>query len=100
MKISDIQRNAIELSTKHGWNNIGPQERFTRLIGDVGELANEVVKYGSNGENKPSTDQLVAFKIYDVVWNLCDLANQLDIDLEPYFVEKCKVNQGREWNKV
>lgn len=35
--------------------------------------------------------------MYDVIWNVFDLANQLDIDLETSFQEKIKINQLREW---
>ena len=39
----------------------------------------------------------IGLEIYDIVWNLCDLANQLDIDLESAFAEKAKDNETRVW---
>lgn len=97
MKISDIQNTARSLSKKHGWNN-NPQQRFIRLIGEIGELADEVVAYHESGRENADKKKSVAFEIYDVVWNLCDLANQLDIDLEPLFEEKKRVNDLRSWD--
>ncbi len=36
-------------------------------------------------------------EIYDVMWNLCDLADMAGVDLERAFVKKADFNVGREW---
>jgi NTP pyrophosphatase (non-canonical NTP hydrolase) len=35
--------------------------------------------------------------MYDVVWNVCDLANSLGVDLETSFTKKEAVNKERAW---
>ncbi|MEZ4863329.1 MAG: MazG-like family protein [Caldilineaceae bacterium] len=99
MHIVDIQRNALELCRKHNWPDRTPDQRFRYLISEVGELARELVRL----EMQPSTTELAAIKenigheIYDIVWNLCDLANQLDLDLEQAFQRKQAINANRRW---
>ena len=36
-------------------------------------------------------------EIYDVFWNLCDLAEISGVDLEGAFAEKTKRNRQRSW---
>jgi NTP pyrophosphatase (non-canonical NTP hydrolase) len=38
-------------------------------------------------------------EMYDVVWNLCDLANMFDIDLEESFARKVELNNSR-WESL
>jgi len=89
LRISEIQRNATQLSAANGWDG-GVNDRFVRLIGEVGELAEEL---SATNLDPRST----AFELYDVIWNACDLANKLGIDLEEYFKEKQTLNQKRTW---
>jgi NTP pyrophosphatase (non-canonical NTP hydrolase) len=35
--------------------------------------------------------------MYDVVWNVCDLANIRGVDLETAFARKAAVDKEREW---
>ena len=32
--------------------------------------------------------------MFDVIWNICDLANKLEIDLEKAFEEKMMINKN------
>jgi NTP pyrophosphatase (non-canonical NTP hydrolase) len=36
-------------------------------------------------------------EIYDVVWNLFDLADLAGVDLEEAFARKVDLNRSREW---
>jgi NTP pyrophosphatase (non-canonical NTP hydrolase) len=36
-------------------------------------------------------------EIYDVIWNLLDLAELAGVDLEEAFRKKAGLNEGREW---
>lgn len=39
----------------------------------------------------------IGLEMFDVIWNVCDLANKLEIDLEKAFEEKMMINKKREW---
>ncbi|HDR3403502.1 TPA: pyrophosphatase, partial [Bacillus anthracis] len=39
----------------------------------------------------------IGLEMFDVIWNVCDLANKLEIDLEKAFEEKMRINKKREW---
>jgi len=97
MHISEIQKQARELAQKHGWQGRHVDQRFRYLISEVGELSRELLRYASPDATKKDVDRAVGYEIYDIVWNLCELANQLDIDLEKYFQEKIDINSERSW---
>lgn len=90
MRIRDLQENARALSSKHGWQE-DASERFSRMLGEVEELRQELLA-------TPVDAKRVAFEIYDVVWNACELGNQLGIELEPFFAEKEALNATRTWS--
>lgn len=99
MHIGEIQRNAVELCDQQEWQDRTPDQRFRYLISEVGELSSELLQLEWN----PTDDEIAAIKrnigheIYDIVWNLCDLANLIEIDLEAAFAEKQAMNADRRW---
>jgi NTP pyrophosphatase (non-canonical NTP hydrolase) len=97
MKISEIQQQALELRARNAWSDGNPDQRFRYLIAEVGELARELLRYQWPDQDRAEIDRAVGHEIYDIVWNLCDLANQLGIELEPYFDEKLQLNRSRRW---
>lgn len=99
MHIREIQQDALDLCQRQNWPDRNPSQRFRFLISEDGELSKELLRL----EWEPSAAEVVTIKrtigheMYDVVWNLCDLANQLGIDLETAFQEKRIINQERRW---
>lgn len=99
MHIHEIQQDALDLCQRHNWPDRSPSQRFRFLISEVGELSKELLRL----EWEPAVDELATIKrnigheMYDIVWNLCDLANQLGIDLETAFQEKRTINEKRRW---
>ena len=69
---------------------------------EVGEVAREVLKL-SRAEGKmdeaerEATVKALGMEIYDVVWNLLDLADMAGVDLEEAFGKKARLNESREW---
>jgi NTP pyrophosphatase (non-canonical NTP hydrolase) len=65
---------------------------------EVGEVAREVLKLSRGGNESVGKMEAVVeelgMEIYDVVWNLLDLAG---VDLEDAFGKKASLNVGREW---
>ena len=99
MRIREIQDDALKLCKKHDWSDRNPSQRFRYLISEVGELSRELLRLEWEGEELDNVKRNIAHEMYDIVWNLCDLANQLDIDLEPHFEDKKQHNSARSWTK-
>lgn len=98
MTIKDIQENAKQLAPIF-WDKT-PEQRMLYLTTEIGELAKEVLKLqGSQGDNKEVLEENLGMEIYDIVWNLCDLANMFDIDLEESFARKIELNNNR-WESL
>ena len=97
MTIREIQVNAKRLCERQGWKDRSPDQRFRYLISEVGELSRELLRLEWDSDNHNEAKQNISHEMYDIVWNICDLANQLDIDLETAFAEKAKVSETRVW---
>ena len=101
MTIGDIQQQAKDLSARQGWANTTVEERVTFLIGEVQELAEEALLLAA--QNSPADQEATRIRLglemYDVVWNLCDLANIAGVDLESAFAAKHSINSKRNWPK-
>jgi NTP pyrophosphatase (non-canonical NTP hydrolase) len=102
MTIEELQRHARELTEAHGWQDTTPEERALWLVTEVGELAREVLQFPAADDETARTAarRRLGAEMYDVVWNVCDLANILGVDLETSFTNKEAVNQEREWPRL
>lgn len=99
MNISDIQKQAEQLRQLKGWQDRTPDNRFRYLITEVGELSQDLIRLNHHPEQAGQIKEDIAKEMYDIVWNLCDLANVLEIELEPHFQEKYQTNLKRDWSK-
>ena len=99
MTIEELQRHVRELNDAQGWHDTTPEERAMWLVTEAGELVREVLRLAeATGEAEiAGVRHKLGMEMYDVVWNLCDLANIVGVDLEEAFAEKVAINRGREW---
>ncbi|SDY97331.1 MazG nucleotide pyrophosphohydrolase domain-containing protein [Bacillus sp. 166amftsu] len=93
MKLSEFQQYVANFSEEKGFQNTTIEMRTMYLMEELGELAEAIVK---RNEDK-NTNREIGLEMFDVIWNVCDLANKLEIDLEEAFQEKMKINRDREW---
>jgi NTP pyrophosphatase (non-canonical NTP hydrolase) len=99
MTIEELQRHARELSDAQGWHDTTPEQRALWLVTEVGELVREVLQFAAveDEDARTAARQRLGAEMYDVVWNVCDLANITGVDLETAFATKAAVNKAREW---
>jgi len=99
MTITEIQENARIFAPI--FKDKTPEQRMLYLTSEVGEVSLEVLKlegFRQGGEDQDQLKENLGMEIYDVVWNLCDLANMFDIDLADAFQKKVAFNNQR-WEK-
>ena len=105
LSITELQRQVRNLTAAKGFD-ITLEQRLAYLMAEVGEVASEVLKLSRDGNHDvgkmDSTEtevvvENVGMEIYDVVWNLLDLAEILGVDLEETFDKKARLNEDREW---
>ena len=98
MRIADIQEHAGQLRAAHGWQQ-SPEVRLVYLMTEVGEVSSEALRLSEarTEEERQQAREALGMEIYDVVWNLCDLANILEVDLEAAFEKKAAQNRDRLW---
>ena len=101
LTLRDIADDAERLRRRHGWPTKSPEERFLSLVAELGELAESVsalTTAGSVPERSLETvREQVGAEMYDVIWNVCDLATLLGVDLEAAASAKREFNETREW---
>jgi NTP pyrophosphatase (non-canonical NTP hydrolase) len=90
--IADVQR----LVARHGWES-APRRRMAMLLGEAIELADEVLQLPAAGEGDAELLQRVGHEMYDVLWNVCDLARLTGVDLVRAAAEKRAINEHRTW---
>jgi NTP pyrophosphatase (non-canonical NTP hydrolase) len=97
--IKELQEHAKELAQVLPESSV--EQRMLFLLTEVGEVAREIVRL-SRAADQAQTDAIKAdlgLEMYDVIWNVCDLANLLGIDLETSFVAKIEINKTRKWHQ-
>jgi NTP pyrophosphatase (non-canonical NTP hydrolase) len=96
--IKELQEHAKELAQVLPENTT--EQRMLFLLTEVGEVAREVLRL-SRAADQASADAIktdLGMEMYDVIWNVCDLANLLGIDLEAAFAAKIEFNKTRKWH--
>ena len=89
---AEIQRQVRELKDAKGFG-ITLDQRLAYLMTEVGEVARE-----TNAAGAESAEEALGMEIYDVIWNLLDLAEMAGVrDLEEAFHRKASLNEDREW---
>lgn len=99
MTIKELQTDAAALMKEKKFTQT-VECRLLFLISELGELADEIIKlrvYKTNDKTEAEVKGAVGLEIYDLFWNLAELANQLGIDLEEVFAKKARMNKDREW---
>lgn len=98
LTIQELQRQVQALKEMQGWVDQTLERRAVFLISEVGEMAKELLalKWTDPDELARARQQL-GMEMYDVVWNLFDLANLAGVDLEAAFAAKAEHNERRRW---
>lgn len=100
MDIKEFQEYVSVFCEKKGFHSIPLETRFMFMISEVGELTNDLLKLkASTVEDQEIIKRNIGHELFDVIWNIFDLSNRLNIDLEVAFKEKMIVNENREWKK-
>lgn len=95
MNTAQFQQYVRDYSKEKGFDTSSIEQRMLYLMTEVGELSKEVLAVSFDHAAKKKEN--LGFEMYDVVWNIFDLANKLDIDLEQAFKQKMEINEKRTW---
>ena len=94
--LQQVMADVQELVARHGWETT-PRRRMAFLLGEVVELADEVLQLPVDGPYDSALQQRIGREIYDVMWNACDLARLTGIDVMQAAADKRQMNAGRVW---
>jgi NTP pyrophosphatase (non-canonical NTP hydrolase) len=94
--LQEIMSDVEELTARHDWET-DPRSRMAFLLGEALELAAEVLQLPATGPYDPLLLQRIGREIYDILWNVCDLARLTGIDVVQAAADKRGVNASRRW---
>ncbi|MBO1002167.1 MazG nucleotide pyrophosphohydrolase domain-containing protein [Pseudogracilibacillus auburnensis] len=98
MNIKELQQYVSRFCDEKGFEGIPLETRVMYLISEIGELTDDLLEIkGATTEKQEVIKRNIGHEMFDVTWNIFDLANKLDIDLEAAFKEKMNINENREW---
>lgn len=95
MNTSEFQQYVREFSEIKGFDKSTIEQRMLYLMTEVGELSKEVLSVSFHPDEELKEN--LGYEMYDVVWNIFDLANKLNIDLNQAFMRKKEINDNRIW---
>lgn len=99
MHLEEICENARQLSFDNGWDQTDTKTRMLYVTAEVGEIADALIGFqAASAERLDAARNALGDEIFDVIWNLCALANATGIDLEQAARAKTIANAGREWS--
>ncbi|EEM70781.1 pyrophosphatase [Bacillus thuringiensis serovar andalousiensis BGSC 4AW1] len=84
MNIVEFQRYVLNFSKEKGFQDTTIEERAMYTMAELGELAEVILKRDKIQDSKRE----IGLEMFDVIWNVCDLANKLEIDLEKALKKK------------
>lgn len=89
----EIRAKYDDLNMRDGQSKWGPMEQVAGLNGDVGDLTKLVMaKEGKRRvpSNVHDLDSAIEHELGDVLWQIIDIADSYDIDLEDAFLATMK----------
>jgi NTP pyrophosphatase (non-canonical NTP hydrolase) len=105
LTLAEIREQVRRLKRTKGFD-ITLDQRLAYLTAEVGEVAAETLKLSRDGNRdvgemdareREAVVEALGMEIYDVMWNLLDLAEMAGVDVEAAFRKKAYLNEGREW---
>src|SRR5690625_3980531 len=96
--MKDLQEHVEALKQRQGWRDKSLELRALFLMSEIGEMAKELLalKWAS-AEDAERIRRRLGMEMYDVMWNLMDLAMLAEVDLDEAFATKAEVNKRRQW---
>lgn len=98
MTLAEICQNARLLASVHGWDQSDPTARMLHVTAEVGEVADALIALQTaSADQADAAREALGHEIFDVIWNLCALANTTAIDIEQAARTKMALNADRAW---
>lgn len=101
MELKDIQDYAQALSSQQGWGNETIQTRLHYLKSEIIEATQEITKIESANteEERLQNVEDLGLELFDILWNVSEIANRYGIDLDASAEKKMDINSKRSFSK-
>lgn len=100
MRLSEIQENAHKMVVKHGWSKHPLSVRLKYFREECEEFLKELSSWdlAVTPEQRYKAKLSIGFEMYDIIWNLAEIANRLEINLDEVARLKQEINAKRVWD--
>lgn len=101
MRLQDLQEYTHHLTRVQGWGDETLETRLNYLKSEIKEAEEEIYLIGSatSDEHKEKHVEDLGLELFDVLWNVAELANRYGIDLEVAAKKKMMRNSKRNFSE-
>lgn len=101
MKLKDLQEYAHCLSTQQGWGKETIQTRLHYLKSEILEATEEIssIESAKTKEEQSIHTENLGLELFDILWNVSEIANRYGIDLTVSAEKKMQINSQRSFSK-
>lgn len=101
MHLKQIQEYAEKLSKQEGWDKETLETRIAYLKSELDEALQEIAKHSSTNCTLVRQEAIknLGFELYDVIWNVAEIANRFNIDLDVSAEQKMGINSNRTFSE-
>lgn len=98
MELKEIQKYVKDLCDNNSWNKESLESRIDYLKSEVQEVIIEIEAYqiADSDEERGKVRTQMGHEIFDVIWNLAEIANRYGIDLSEASRQKIEINSKRK----
>ena len=98
MRLQEICEDVRRLSSDNGWDQADAKARMLHVTAEVGEVADALITLqAASADRVDAARKALGDEIFDVIWNLCALADATGINIEQAARAKMAANAGRQW---
>lgn len=101
MNLKTIQDYAQTLATQQGWDKETIQTRLHYLKSEIIEATEEInnVESATSTEEQQKHQENLGLELFDILWNVAEIANRYGVDLEQASQQKISINNQRSFSK-
>lgn len=101
MDLKTVQEYTQSQSNMHKWGEQDISIRLAYLHSEVKEATNEIlgIELATHKKELIETKEKLGLELFDIIWNVADIANRYGVDLTASAEQKMLINTNRSFSK-
>lgn len=101
MRLTELQKYAMKLCDKHGWHAESLESRLNYLNSEILEARDDIRSFDQalTSADREKAKEALGSELFDILWNVAELANRYGIDLDEAAQRKMGYNENRVFSE-